>query len=199
MAEKKKPKTRKVKTQREQDNSSVAKYKHFEELKSCLLSGWSATAVRNYLIERYNQDEKDVPHIRAIQRWKDKHIVTEQMVIPERIINQMLKGADYKVDVLGHLSRLVAICEDRLARGLKVEMDDFQGMPMPGNDRVMELYLQAIEKYVRIGQDLGVVKRPDPTPLIDARTQNLNITPEIAERLKETILLMKQDWMEIEG
>ena len=107
------------------------------------------------------------------------------MVLPPTIIQQKLKGIDFKVDVIGHLSRLVALCEDRVGRGIASEEKDFGGMPVPGNDGVMQTYLHALAQYVEVAQDLGIMKSRPQAPLIDART--MNVTPEALIQLRETV------------
>jgi hypothetical protein len=44
-----------------------------------------------------------LPSKTTIQRWKKK-FMPEAMVIPSKLIQEKLKGVDYKVDVLKHLS-----------------------------------------------------------------------------------------------
>ena len=111
-------------------------------------------------------------------------------MVPYQVIQRKLKGVDYKVDVIGHLSRLIALCEDRMARGLNQEDSLFGGMPLAVNDGVMQVYLQAIAQYVKIAQDLGIMKAPPQVPLIDART--MNISPEALIQLRETVREIKR-------
>jgi len=143
------------------DRSMVRKYKHFEELVDCLASGWSTTAVREYMIERYGAE--GVPSAISMNKWRDKHLQTPNRVSPHSVIQQKLKGVQFKVDVIGHLSRLVAMCEERLGRGLEQE-DTFGGMPLAVNDGVIQTYLHAIAQYVKVAQDLGLMKAPLSLP-----------------------------------
>lgn len=170
------------------DKSTVRLYKHFEELRDCLASGWSAPMVRAYMIERYGS--AGVPHEKAIQRWRDRHLPDALRVVPHQVVTRILKGVEYKVDVIGHLSRLIALCEDRVARGLSQE-DQFAGMPLAVNDGVMQTYLQAIRDYVNVAQDLGIMKAPSPF-LIDARIQQLVVTPETLQAFKDTIMEIRR-------
>lgn len=180
----------KKKTKRPEDRSTVAQYKHFQELKDCLASGWPSTTTKEYLIERYGP--AGVPHEKAIQRWRDKHMDEEVRVLPPQIIRQHLRGIAFKVDAIAHLSRLIAILEDRVGRGIQQEVDNFDGLPLPGNDGVVEVYMRAIMNYVKVAQDLGVMKSRPPSPLmIDARTQNLNLSPEILDALQDTVREIK--------
>lgn len=105
---------KKEKTQAQADNNTVRRYQHFGELRDCLASGWAATAVREYLIRRYGPE--GVPSLKAIERWREKHLGTAARVLPHQVIQRKLKGVAFKVDVIGHLSRLIALCEDRVAR-----------------------------------------------------------------------------------
>ena len=172
------------------DNSTVRSYKHFEELRDCLQSGWSVPKVIEYMMERHGPE--GVPHEKAIQRWRNVHMTVERMVLPHQVIERKLKGVDYKVDVIGHLSRLIVLCEDRLARGINSEEKDFGGMPVPGNDGVIQVYLQAMRDYVKVAQDLGLLKSPPPVPLIDARSQNMYVTPEVMKALRDTVAEIKR-------
>lgn len=178
----------KKKARKQEDRSTVAMYLHFGELRSCLASGWSASLAREYLIERHGPD--GVPHERAIQRWRDKHMDITVRIVPHQVIEKKLKGIDYKVDVVAHLSRLIALCEDRVGRGL--EQEDQFGIPLAVNDGVIQVYLQAMAQYVKVAQDLGIMKSPPQVPLIDARTQNLNVTPETLKALRDTVAEIKR-------
>ena len=168
------------------DMTTVRQYRHFDELLSCLQSGWSAPTVHAYLVERHGDK---VPHEKAIQRWRNNHMPEGSMIVPHQIITRKLKGVDYKVDVIRHLSRLIAICEDRMARGIDSEETDFGGMPVSGTDGVIQTYLQAMAQYVRVAQDLGLMKARPQVPLIDART--LNVTPETLRALQDTVREIK--------
>mgnify|MGYP001581332187 CR=1 FL=1 len=171
------------------DRSTVFNYKQFDELLACLQSDWPSTTTRQYLIDRFGPE--GVPGLKAICRWREKHLDVASRVIPHSIIQKKLKGVQFKVDVIGHLSRLVALCEDRMARGL--EQEEQFGMPLAVNDGVMQVYLQAIRDYVKVAQDLGIMKAPVPSPfLIDARTQQLIVTPETLQSLRETVKEIKK-------
>ena len=172
---------------RVRDNSTVASYEHFVELKNCLASGWPSTTTREYLIEKNGPDR--VPSEIAIQRWRTKHMANSAMVLPPQIIRDKLKGIDFKVDVISHLSRLIALCEDRVARGLNQEDSLFGGMPLAINDAVMGTYLHALAQYVQVAQDLGILKFRPQVPLIDARS--VNMSPEALVALRETVREIK--------
>ena len=173
------PKKRRSKTER--DRSTVVHYLYFDDLLACLESGWSPASTRGYL-EDVHGDGPEVPGEMAIRRWRDRHLPTAK-VIPPEFINEKLKGVDYKVDVLKHLSRMIPILEDRVARGLKQEMENFGGMPLPLNEGVVRTYLDALRDWLKVAQDLGIVKAP-PAPYFDMRTQNLNmISPDAAKEL----------------
>lgn len=173
-------------TKEPHDKSTVRKYKHFQELRDCLASGWSVQSVIEYLVERYG--EEGVPHERAIFRWRERHMPDTARVIPHRIIRERLRGVQFKVDVIGHLSRLVAICEDRVGRGIEQE-DQFGGMPLAVNDGVIQVYLQSMAQYVKVAQDLGIMKSPPQVPLIDART--VHVTPEVLTSFRDTVREIK--------
>lgn len=165
------------------DRSQVARYAHFEELVSCLESGWSPAKVHEFLVLRHGT----APEEWTIRRWRDAHI-PEAKVLPPRVMQEKLKGLDYKVDALGNLSRLVVMLEDRFARWYEQEMT--MGMVLPANDGTVRVYLEALRDYVSVAQDLGIMKAP-PAPVIDMRTQNLNVfPPEIAASLVETAKLL---------
>lgn len=166
-----------------EDRSTVRAYPHFEELRDCLSSGWPATVAKDYLIERYGSE--GVPHTKAITRWRDKHLDVAVRVLPHSVIATKLKGVQFKVDVIGHLSRLIALCEDRVGRGLDQEDKLFGGMPLAINDNVMQTYLHALAQYVQVAQDLGILKSRPQVPFIDART--MNISPEALVALRETV------------
>jgi len=169
------------------DKSTVRKYRHFDELRDCLASGWSVPAVHEYLIKRYGPD--GIPTATAIMRWRDKHLEPAARVIPHQVIQSKLKGVAFRVDVIGHLSRLIALCEDRVARGIAKE-DEFMGMPLAVNDGVIQVYLQAIMDYLKVAQDLNLLPSPPP-PLFDFRSQTLVVSPETLIRLKETVREIK--------
>jgi len=57
-------------------------------------------------------------------------------------------------------------------------------------DAAIRSYLDALRDYVKVAQDLGLMKAPIPAPLIDART--LNVTPEAARALAEVVAEMKK-------
>ena len=168
------------------DKSTVRIYKHFEELRDCLASGWSIPTVRSYLAERYGPE--DVPSLAAMTKWREKHLETAARVIPHELIMRKLKGVQFKVDVIGHLSRLVGLLEDRVGRGIEQE-ETFGGIPLAVNDGVVQVYLQAIMNYVQVAQDLGILKSRPAVPLIDARS--INVAPETARTLLEVIKEIK--------
>jgi len=173
---------------RVRDKSTVKLYEHFVDLRDCLASGWPVPTTHEYLVEKYGAD--GVPAETAIRRWRDKHMMNSATVLPPTIIQQKLKGVDFKVDIISHLSRLIALCEDRVARGLNQEDTLFGGMPLAVNDGVMQTYLHALAQYVQVAQDLGILKSRPQVPLIDART--INITPESARTLLETVREIKR-------
>jgi len=180
----------KKKSKKPEDLSTVRAYKYFTEVRDCLQSGWSAPKTREYMIELHGLE--GVPHEKAISRWREKHLDVTRVIVPHQIITRKLKGIDYKVDVIGHLSRLIALCEDRVGRGMQSEETDFGGMPVPGNDGVIQVYLQVMAQYVKVAQDLGIMKAPAPSPfLIDASTKNLYVTPETLKALQETVREIK--------
>lgn len=170
----------------ERDRSTVAQYKYLRELKDCLNSGWPAGATREYLIERYG---KDAPGERAIERWRKKHL-PEAAIVPHRIISEKLKGVQYKVDMIGHLGRLIVMLEDRIGRALERE-GELGGYLLSATDQAVQVYLSALRDWMDVAQDLGVVKAP-PMPQFDMRTQVLNITPETIKALKETVIEIKK-------
>lgn len=172
----------KAKKQAQADMSTVYKYKHFNDLRDCLASGWAATTVREYLIRRYGPE--GVPSLKAIERWRNKHLEPTARVIPHQVVQRKLKGVTYRVDIIGHLSRLVALCEDRVARGLEHE-ENSGGKPLTVNDGAIQTYLQVLKDYVKVAQDLGILPSRPAAPLVDARA--LSITPEMLQQLRETV------------
>lgn len=168
--------------------STVPRYIHFAELKDCLASGWSAPATREYLERRYGTD--GLPGVKAIIRWRNKEMPIAA-IIPHRVIAEKLKGVEYKVDSLAHLSRLVVMMEDRVGRAIEAE-HSFAGVPLPITDGVVRTYLETLGEFVDVAQKLGVLPAPPigPAPVFDLRTQNLNfsnLTPEGLANLKETV------------
>jgi len=172
---------------RVRDKSDVAMYEHFVELKNCLASGWPSTTTREYLLEKHGTE--GLPSEISIQRWREKHLMNSATVLPPTIIREKLKGIDFKVDVISHLSRLIAICEDRVARGLNQEDTLFGGMPLAINDSVMQTYLRALAQYVQVAQDLGILKSRPQVPLFNANI--MNVTPEALVALRETVREIK--------
>jgi hypothetical protein len=161
--------------------SGVAKSPFLQEIEDCLKSGWSAAAVRNWLQARYPGAE--VPSVKSIQRYRQKHFTVID-VLPPALIMEKLKEVDYKVNLLGLLSRLIPLLEDRLCRGLQLETD-MQGILLPSVDRAIESYLDALREWKAAAQALGELP-PPPPPLVDMRTQQLVINdPEVAEAVKE--------------
>lgn len=170
-------KTKRV-SRAERDRSTVFKYQYYEDLKACLQSGWSPEGTHKYCDNLYGS----APSIMAIRRWRDKHMPTA-MVIPHQFIMDKLNGVDYKVDILKHLSRLVPLLEERMARGLSQEVNSFGGLPLPVNDGVIRIYLEALRDWKTVAQDLGIMQAPAP-PVFDFSTKNLNITPDALEELR---------------
>lgn len=179
MAETKKVRRKTTKAQR--DRSSVFAYASFDELKACLLSGWSPATTREYLVNRFN-DDPGIPSEVAIRKWRDKHCPTAA-VIPPEFIRKKLSELDYKVDTLAHLSRMIRLQEDRLSRALDQEEKNFDGLPLPVTDTILREYRETLLAYWKIAQDLGYVKSPPP-PIIDMRTQNNYYTLEAMRELK---------------
>lgn len=171
------------------DRSTVYAYLHFEDLKACLESGWSPEGTHAYLEQVFVEDG-GIPSMVAIRKWRDKHMPTAR-VIPHEFITKKLQGVDYKVDVIKHLSRLIPLLEERVARGLNQEEVTFGGLPLPINDQVVKTYLEALRDWVKVAQDLGLMKAPAP-PIIDARTQNVNFTVESARELKVVLEEIKK-------
>ena len=174
--------SRKKLNQVERDRSTVFNYANFDELHSCLLSGWSPATTREYLVNRFN-DDPGLPSEYAIRRWREKHQPTAS-VLPPEFIRKKLEQLDYKVDTLAHLSRMIRLQEDRLARALKQEEENFSGLPLTLTDTVLREYRETILAYWKIAQDLGYVKALPP-PIFDFSTKNLNVTPESLRELKE--------------
>lgn len=166
------------------DRSTVRSYRQFEELRDCLASGWSVPTVREYLTERYGAE--GLPSVAAMTKWREKHLETAQRVIPHRVIQEKLKGVQFKVDIIGHLSRLVFICEERVGRGLEAE-GKFEGLPLPVNDGVMATYMQVMRDWVKVAQALGIMKAIPEAPLIDAR--QIIMDPESA---REMLMVAKE-------
>ena len=165
----------------DRDRSTVFKYWHFDDLKACLESGWSPEGTHSYL-EQVHGEDGGIPSMVAIRKWRNKHLPTA-VVIPHEFIREKLQGVDYKVDVIKHLSRLIPLLEERMARGLNQEETNFGGLPLPINDQVIKTYLEALRDWVSVAQDLGLMKAPAP-PVFDMRTQNLNMmSPEAAKEL----------------
>jgi hypothetical protein len=168
--------------------STVINCAYFDEIQDCIASGWPPRTVREYLVRRYG--ENGIPSDSALKRWKAKYM-PEAKVLPHAIIMEKLKGINYKVDLFSHLSRLIPLLEERLGRGLKTEKD-MMDIPLEVNEGVIRSYLDSMEMWLRIAQQLGVMPKPIPAgPLIDARTQSLNMPlatdPDIAAALERTM------------
>ena len=170
------------KSKKPRDKTIVALYLHFGELRDCLQSGWAATATREYLIERFGPE--GVPSERSIQRWREHHLDSTARIVPHEVIEKKLKGIDFKVDVIAHLSRLIKLLEDRIGAGIALE-DSSGGMILPTTERAVDSYLQVIDRYVKVAQDMGIMKARPQVPLIDARS--VNIDAETMATLRETI------------
>jgi hypothetical protein len=166
------------------DKSTVRSYKNFEDLRDCLASGWAATTVREFLVKRYGQDE--VPSVKAIERWRKKHLESAARVIPHQLITRKLKGVTFKVDVIGHLSRLIALCEDRVGRGLEHEEID-GGMPISVIDGVIRTYLEAIREYVNVAQELGILSKIPLAQPTYSQSQTLVMSPEDKLHVQKTL------------
>jgi len=166
--------------------STVARYEQLEELEDCLRSGWSAAMVHEYLEKRFGSS----PHPRAIQRWREKKRI-EVAVIPHQMIEKKLKGLNYKVNLLQLLSRLIPLCEERVGRALQNEEEVLGGMVTSMTDQAIKTYLEALREYKAVCQDLGIMPKVQ-TPLIDARTQTLAVTPEMLDELRELSGLLKE-------
>jgi len=155
-------------------------------LKDCLASGWSAPVTWEYLERRYGAE--GLPSIKAIVRWRSRQMGTAK-ILPHKLITQQLKGIDYKVDCLGHLSRLIYAMEHRI--GLAIEAEKTFNLPSQTTDRVVSTFLDTMREYIKLAQDMGIVPAPAP-PVFDLRTQNLNVTPEALEKLKEVVARIRQ-------
>ena len=171
------------------DRSKVRHYTHFDELFDCLASGWSAPAIHEYLSRRFGT--RGLPGISGINDWRKKNM-PEVKVLTNDYIRMKLGDLDYKVDIVKHLSRLVPLMEDRMARGLSQEENTFCGLPLQANDGVTRVYMEAVMNLYKVMQDLGIMPRAAPTTVIDARQQNVFIpTPETLNALVETAKMIK--------
>lgn len=169
-----------------ESKSTVTTYEHFRDVKECLASGWSCEYLREYLTQRYGSH--GVPGLRALQRWKAKNMPTAK-IIPSHIIDDKLKGVDYQVDIIKHMSRYVFLLEDRFLRWW--DKEEKLDLVMPQNDGPSREYREAMGQWLKAAQDLGIVRAP-PMPVIDMRTQNINLPPEILENLLKTAAEIKR-------
>ena len=162
----------------------ITKSKYKDEIIDCLKSGWSPRMVVEYLRWRYG-DDPEIPSLRTIERYR-KRVLTEGAVLPPSIIREKLKGIDYKVNLIAHLSRLVPLLEDRVARGLEVERN-MGGLLASATDKAIETYLKVLQEYRYVAQCLGVFPSKEGEGLVVAQQAVVNLPPEYAERLIKAI------------
>lgn len=169
-----------------EDKTAVGRSPHAREIKDRFESGWSASSVLAYLHWRFPNEKH--PGLSSLASWR-KHRMPTTVVVPHALLAAKLRGIDYTVDLIGHLSRLVYLLEQRVFGALSVEESLMQGVPIQATDRAVETYLEALRDWRSCAEDLGLVPRRDKSPInVIGQQNNLNVLdPGLAKELLDYV------------
>ena len=172
--------------------SSILSSRHKEEIVDLLRSGWSPETVVWWLERRYGDEDAEVPSVRAVYRYRKRHIPIDAFV-PASIIREKLKDLDYKVDLLNTKGRMIWALEQRVAACWQAEQEKSGVLGSPNTDRAALTLLEYPKEYRRVAQDLGIMPAQAEHLRVEMHhTQILELREEDLPELVEALALTKR-------
>lgn len=165
------------------DKTAVGRSPHVDEITDRFVSGWTATAVLDYLQWLWPTEKH--PSRASLDRWR-KTKMPATALVPHNLVQARLKNVDVKVDLLGSLSRLVYLLQERVFGAMEIEATLTQGVPVQATDRAVQTYLEALRDWRSVAEDLGLLpKRARPSLTLIGNQNNLVVDPEVAKELAD--------------
>jgi len=103
-------------------------------------------------------------------------------------MQKKLQQVEEEVDVLNTLGQAVRELWQRFLRAKQKEQELLGGLASPQTDRAAQTLLEAVERYWKVAQSLGLMPTSPPQTVVQMnQVQQIAVSEEELKRLEETL------------